>query len=245
MPRKANDMRSANALRLVQQPDTTPSQTISEKAYKLIRADIIAGRLAPGEKLRLQALQTRYELGISPIREALMLLCGDELVRNEGQRGFSVAPLSKSDLQDLMNARLSIELLLLADAIEHGDDDWGAGITAAYYKLTKAKLPDDRSDTSAVDAWEEAHRRFHHALIAAARSKWLQRINEQLVDHSERYVRIRLTHPSPATQLAYDVLTEHGALMDAVLRRDTNAASDLLRRHLSRTVAALSERFTA
>lgn len=221
-----------------------PSQTISEKAYQLLRADIIAGSLAPGEKLRLQSLQQRYELGLSPIREALMLLCGDGLVSNEGQRGFSVSKLSKSDLLDLMRTRTSIELLLLADAIEHGDDDWGANIMAAYYKLTKARLPTDASDTVAVELWETAHRRFHFALIGAARSKWLLRIDEQLVDHSERYRRIRLAYPRSSKELSDDVMKEHLDIMEAVLARDTDKASDLLRQHLMRTAEVLSKRFT-
>jgi DNA-binding GntR family transcriptional regulator len=220
-----------------------PSQTISEKAYQLLRADIIAGSLAPGEKLRLQSLQERYELGLSPIREALMLLCGDGLVSNEGQRGFNVSKLSKSDLLDLMRTRTSIELLLLADAIEHGDDDWGANIMAAYYKLTKARLPTDASDMVAVELWETAHRRFHFALIAAARSKWLLRIDEQLVDHSERYRRIRLAYPRSSKELADDVMKEHLDIMEAVLARDTDKASNLLRQHLMRTAEVLSKRF--
>jgi DNA-binding GntR family transcriptional regulator len=220
-----------------------PSQTISEKAYQLLRADIIAGSLAPGEKLRLQTLQERYELGLSPIREALMLLCGDGLVSNEGQRGFSVSKLSKSDLLDLMHARTSVELLLLADAIEHGDDDWGANIMAAYYKLTKARLPTDASDTVAVELWETTHRRFHFALIAAAQSQWLLRIDEQLVDHSERYRRIRLAYSRPSKELADDVMKEHLDLMEAVLARDTEQASNLLRQHLMRTAEVLSKRF--
>ncbi|WP_444634384.1 FCD domain-containing protein [Cupriavidus oxalaticus] len=236
-------MRTSDLPNRPQDARTAPTQTISEKAYQLVRSDIIAGRLAPGEKLRLQALQDRYELGLSPIREALMLLCGEGLVSNEGQRGFSVSKLSRSDVLDLMHARTSIELQLLADAIEHGDDDWGANIMAAYYKLTRARLPADASDTVAVELWESAHRRFHRALVAAATSQWLLRIDEQLLDHSERYRRIRLASPGPGARLADDVQKEHLALMEAVLARDTEKASTLLRQHLMRTAEALSKRF--
>lgn len=236
-------MRTTDLLHKLQNTEPAPAQTISERAYQLLRADIIAGGLAPGEKLRLQALQQRYELGVSPIREALMLLCGEGLVSNEGQRGFSVSPLSRSDLLDLMSARTSIELLLLEDAIAHGDDDWGANIMAAYYKLTKARLPTDASDTAAVELWESAHRRFHLALVCAATSKWLLRIDEQLVDHSERYRRIRLAYPRSSKELANDVLKEHLDLMEAVLARDTAKASKLLRQHLMRTADVLSKRF--
>ncbi|WP_299451519.1 FCD domain-containing protein [uncultured Pigmentiphaga sp.] len=220
-----------------------PSETMSERAYQYLRADVIAGVLAPGQKLRLQSLQQRYELGISPIREALMQLSGEGLISNDGQRGFSVSPLSKEDLLDLMHARTAIETLLLQDAIEHGDDDWGAGLAAAYYKLTRARLPQDPNDLVAVELWETAHRGFHAALLSAARSKWLMRIGEQLIDHSERYRRIRLAYPSSPQQLADDVLSEHAQLMEAALDRNAGLACELLRSHLMRTAQVLAERF--
>jgi len=221
-----------------------PAQTISEKAYTLLRGDIISGALAPGAKLRLQTLQERYGLGLSPIREALMLLCGEDLVSNEGQRGFSVSRLSKKDLLDLMSARVSIESTLLADAIANGDDEWGANIHAAYYRLTKAKLPSGAADADAIETWESAHRRFHFALTAAATSRWLLRIDEQLFDHAERYRRIRLAYPISAEQLERDIMAEHKALMDAVLDRNTEAATALLSEHLMQTARALAQRFT-
>lgn len=220
-----------------------PSQTISEQAYQCLRGDVLSGALEPGQKLKLQSLQQRYELGISPIREALMLLSGEGLVSNDGQRGFSVAPLSKEDLLDLMLARTSIETTLLEDAIAHGDDEWGANIAAAYYKLTRARLPANPGDDPAVRHWETSHRTFHFALLAAARSKWLLRIDEQLVDHSERYRRIRMADPRSVQSLADDVTNEHVQLMDATLRRDAVKACELLRAHLARTTDVLSERF--
>jgi len=237
-------MRSAETPAKARTPaPKAPSETMSERAYQHLRADVIAGALAPGQKLRLQALQQRYELGISPIREALMQLSGEGLVSNDGQRGFSVSPLSKEDMLDLMHARTSVETLLLQDAIEHGDDDWGASITAAYYKLTRARLPQDPNDLVAVELWEAAHRGFHAALLAAARSKWLMRIDEQLIDHSERYRRIRLAYTSSAQQLEDDVMSEHAQLMEAALARNAGLASELLRSHLMRTAQVLGERF--
>ena len=44
---------------------------LSEQAYQLIRQDILAGHIAPGEKLRIEALRTMYGLSNTPLREAL------------------------------------------------------------------------------------------------------------------------------------------------------------------------------
>ncbi|SOE99525.1 transcriptional regulator, GntR family [Burkholderia sp. OK233] len=218
----------------------TPKATLSEQAYEYLQNDLLAGLLSPGEKLRPQALQERYGVGISPIREALMLLSCDGLVTNEGQRGFRVAEASREDLLDILDARKKIETELLADAIKHGDDEWGAQITAAFYKLVHTPLP-AAGDIQAGHRWEQSHRRFHFALLSAARSNWLRRIDEQLVRHSERYRRMRIEGPLPQDVLARDIVSEHQELMDAVLSRDTKRACSLLLAHIDETARAVSQ----
>jgi GntR family carbon starvation induced transcriptional regulator len=196
-------------------------RTLSDQAYRLLHRDILSGVLEPDSKLRLQGLQDRYGLGMSPIREALMLLSREGLVSNEGQRGFRVAPVSAEDLRDIVSARVHIETILLTESILRGDADWGAEISAAFYKLTHEPVPVSLDDAEGVDAWEAAHRRFHRALLGAASSPWLHRINGQLIDHAERYRRLRL------------------ALMEATLSRDVSRACTVLREHLNATLAVI------
>lgn len=219
-------------------------KTISDEAYHRVKADVLSGALGPGQRLKLQSLQQRYELGLSPIREALMLLCGEGLLTNEGQRGFSVAALSKDELLDLMDARISIETLLLTDAITFGDDEWGANIAAAHYRLKRVPLPSDPQDNAAVQTWELANRALHFALLAAARSRRLLRFDEQLVIHFERYRRMRLRDPDSVHALAELWTKEHEELMDAALSREVGVACSLLKGHLERSTLVLAERFT-
>lgn len=224
-------------------PQTDASKaTLAEQAYEILQNDLLAGVFRPGEKLRPQALQERYGVGISPIREALMLLSCDGLVANEGQRGFRVAEMSKEDLLDIIDTRKKIETELLTDAIRNGDADWGAEITAAFYKLVHTPLPGP-DDIEAGHRWEHAHRRFHFALLSAARSSWLRRIDEQLVRHSERYRRMRIAGPLSPEMLARDIVMEHQALMDAVLERDTERACELLSAHIDETAQVVSTFF--
>lgn len=217
--------------------EKSDGHTLSEQAYWLMHRDILAGVLAPNEKLRLQGLQARYGLGMSPIREALMLLSREGLVSNEGQRGFRVTPVSVEDLQDIVWARLNIETILLGQSIRHGDADWGAEISAAFYKLTHAPVPASLDDIETLEAWEAAHRRFHRALLAGAKSPWLHRVDAQLVDLTERYRRIRLARMG-FTARTDSIFTEHKALMEAALARDVDTACHLLHEHLTATFDA-------
>jgi hypothetical protein len=65
--------------------------------------------LAPGSPLRSDQLRARYDVGISPLREALTRLVSERLVTSVGQRGFRVAPLTAYDVEDTMMTRIVIE----------------------------------------------------------------------------------------------------------------------------------------
>ena len=90
--------------------DGTGSRTLIEQAYRQLRDDIIEGRLAPGEKLRVEHLRRHYAVGAGTLREAITRLVSDALVEAEGQRGFRVAPVALDDLEDLTRLRLHIEI---------------------------------------------------------------------------------------------------------------------------------------
>src|SRR5579872_2820386 len=70
-------------------------QTLTASALNRIRSDIIACRLMPDERLRFEALRERYGMGVSPLREALMRLEAEGLVRLEQNKGFRVSEVSE------------------------------------------------------------------------------------------------------------------------------------------------------
>lgn len=215
-------------------------KTLAERALRLLRDDILAARLAPGTRLRMGELQSHYGLGISPLREALLRLVSEGLVVMEGQRGFAVASVSLAELEDLTRARIRLESAILAEAVEHGDAEWEAGMLAAFHRLSRTPLPQDTQDAEATALWEERHRAFHHALVAGCGSPWLLRLHNQLTEHSERYRRVRLFHSVAPSQMVRNVNEEHQALMQALLDRDAVRAAKLMKEHLERTAGAVA-----
>jgi len=77
--------------RIAELAEQEPAGTLASSVYDRLRGDILSGSLPPGEKLRTEALRSRYEVGNSPIREALNRLSADGLVTREDQKGFRVA----------------------------------------------------------------------------------------------------------------------------------------------------------
>ena len=113
-------------------------RTLSDAAFLRLRADIMTGALKPGAKLKIGDLVTRYEVGASPLREALARLSSDHMVVLEGQRGFTVASISREELADLARVRALIEAEAVALSIARGDVEWEARIVASYFRLQKA-----------------------------------------------------------------------------------------------------------
>ena len=122
----------------------TPPDTLASRAYLQLRHDIVRGRLAAGSKLRLLDLTARCGTGMSPVREALSRLCGEQLVVAEDQRGFRVAPLSLQELDDIARVRNLVVDEALNDAIAHGDAAWEARVRAARRRNGSVR-PDGRS----------------------------------------------------------------------------------------------------
>ncbi len=215
-------------------------KTLADRALRLLRDDILAVRLAPDTRLRIAELQTRYDLGISPLREALLRLISEGLVVAEGQRGFAVASISLAELEDLTRARVRLESAILAEAIEKGDAEWEAGMMAAFHRLSRTPIPTDVHDSAATVEWEERHRAFHQSLVAGCGSAWLLRMQAQLAEHSQRYLRVRLFHSVPLAQMVRNVDNEHRDLMQALLDRDAPRAAKLMQEHLETTASAVA-----
>lgn len=211
------------------------ARTLARRAYHLLRRDIVHGRLAAGSKLKLEALVQHYEIGMSPLREALARLVGDQLVKTEDQRGFWVAPLSLDELDDISRVRDLIETEALRLSIERGDAEWEANLRASFEALSAieaevaAQRPTPAQDT--LDAWEERNAQFHYALISACASPWLVKLQDLLYHQAERYRRVSLDM-SRGKRFVHD---EHQAIFEAAIERNAVRACRLTQDHLMRT----------
>jgi len=205
--------------------------SLTQLAHDRLRADLLACRLKPGERLVINQLCQKLNVSLGAVREALSRLTSEGLVIAEPQRGFRVAPISAEDLKDLTAVRLEIELLCLKDSIARGDVRWEAGLVSANHLL--AHTPERTSGDFRLlnEAYAVAHRSFHEALVAGCKSPWLLKLRTLLYDQSERYRRLSV----PLAERERDVNSEHRAITDAALARDVPRAASLLVAHLERT----------
>lgn len=210
--------------------DVDSGKSLTASVYAQLRAEILACRLPPGCRLKTSELCLRIGAGLSAVREALSKLSAEGLVVSEPQRGFRVAPVSRLDLEDLTRTRIEIELLCLERAMKVGDLNWEAGVMSALHRLSRTKEWEDDGDQLS-DRWIQAHADFHAALTSGCDSMWLLRIRKVLFTQAERYHRLSAS----VARRDRNVAAEHQDLVDAVLGRDFERASELIRAHLRLT----------
>jgi len=210
------------------------TKTQSERVFDALRADILACRLEPSAKLRINELAETHEVSLGAVREALSRLGAEGLVLAESQKGYRVTPLSVAELLDLTDARIEIERLALKRSIARGDLDWETGLVGAWHRLSRL---DERaeSDGKLADGWAIAHAAYHRALVAACGSTKLLQIRFQLYEQAERYRR----YSTPLADVKRDVAGEHQGIFEAAMARDGVLACRLLAEHLQRTVSVI------
>lgn len=217
------------------------NQTLNASALALLRSDIIACRLMPNERLRVETLRERYGMGTSPIREALMRLEAEGLVELEQNKGFRVSEVSQENLLDLMRTRIEIETIALRWSLEKGSVDWEASLLSAFHRLSRQSKIDPANPDAISEAWSKEHANFHSALVSACGSPTLLSIRSRLFEQADRYVALSIMSSGPLR----DDVTEHKQLMRAALNRELDKTLELNRVHINRTLDKVSASLAA
>lgn len=203
-----------------------PAATIGENAYRRIRSDIIFGRLAPRQKLKLERLRDLYGASISTLREILNRLSSESLVVAEGQRGFEVAPVSVENLREIAALRLLLEGHALEQSFASGDMEWEGRVVAAHHKLATLERRMRAGDLSETELWKRYDWEFHQALISACGSVVLMETHAGVFDKYLRYQMIALSFRGDIAA------EEHRIMHDCALERDAARAREVLIRHV-------------
>jgi len=229
---------------------TRPAVTTAVDAVAAeLRAAVLAGRPAPGERLREEALAATYQVARHTLRAALRVLAAERLVVVEPHRGARVAHLDGDELGALFELRTALEVeaaRLVAVRGRHepagrdadtdvdtdadtdvgrdvGRDvgtDVGTDVDVAARELDRLCRADP-PDRAAVDA---AHLALHHALVAAAGSP---RITQA---HAALAAEQRLALLQSRTTLGVERMAEVHRQLLAELRAE---GPEALRRHLA------------
>jgi len=186
-----------------------------ERAYLLIRDQIVTLRLAPGAVIEEARLRQELGLGRTPIREALQRLAHENLVT-------FVPDINLTDLHRLTEVRTEIEgyaARLAADRATAGDREQMQALMAELSTIDEADVhPLMRLD-----------QRIHRLVYQATRNAFLQAMLEETFNLSLRIWFLGLDRGVKLKQ----AVEEHRRLLDAIVRRDADAAESVMRQHVT------------
>ena len=203
-------------------------RTLAEKAFETLHRAIITGQLRPGARLPIEELAEVLDMSPMPIREAVRRLDAAGLVENIPHRGARVTELSVTDLAEVYEARLALEILAIRRAAERFD---GAHEEVAGQRLDALEgMTDDNSAEASI-----AHDAFHFALYDAADSAWLLRLIRPVWETSERYCL-----EVPECRRLASRRHEHRAILAACATHDPDRAALALHDHLATTANSIS-----
>ena len=203
------------------------AETAGEKAYRLIRRDILFGRLKPSQKLKLEALRESYGISVSTLREVLNRLTAEGLIVAESARGFEVAPVSPENLKELASLRQLLECHALQRSFALGDMDWEGRVVAAHHKLASMENRMLTSDRGELEILKRYDWEFHHALLSACGSRVILDAHAAVFDKYHRYLMIAVVFRGEIAP------REHRQLLECALKRDWPSAQKVLIQHIN------------
>lgn len=193
----------------------------TEALVSALREQILAGELAPGARLPEEALATRFGVARPTARAALQTLVFEGLLRRARNRTAYVPELTANDVHDLFLVRIAIELEAIRLLVERG-----VRPQAAEQALERLEGDDgERSWTQVVDDALA----FHRGLIEAVESPRLARAFAALeAEWALCFAQVKQARGGlPAKRNV-----EHREILDAIVGRDADRATRLMREHL-------------
>jgi DNA-binding GntR family transcriptional regulator len=204
-------------------------RTLAAAAADELRRRILGGEYPGDSQLRQEALSR--ELGISriPLREALVQLESEGLVKIVPHRGAVVAELSVDEIEELFGLRALLEPHLLRASTPH--------LTAADYRALEEILSEYGEELRSrhVARWGELNTALHGLLYRRAALPRTAAIVSSLLRHAERYTRMQLAF----TEALERAETEHRRIVDLCRAQRVDDAAAVLAEHIRNACTTL------
>jgi DNA-binding GntR family transcriptional regulator len=194
---------------------------LAEEVADRIRDAIFTGAYPPGAALREVELSQTLQVSRGPVREALLRLEREGLVRSAWHRGTTVTALSTSDVAELDSLRGALEQLAVTRVVAHATEADLAAVERAAEHMTHAG---DEHTMVRHDV------EFHDAVFAAAHHGRLREAWEAIRSQVHLFLLTRIGVSAGEDYLRH-IPGEHRELVAALRARDATTALALFATH--------------
>lgn len=203
----------------------------SDRAYAMLREDIVEWRLPPGTVLGEVEQAKRLGVSRTPLREALARLTADGLAAQHTGRGVVVTPISSETVEALFELRQALECQAAALAAVRGRPEMFRALRADF-EAAAARLD--------ADPGEDPARRGYYALVArldagideAAANPYLAQALVNVRLHLARVRRLAKDNPARLRETA----AEHATIAAAIAAGDPALAAAATKVHLHKSL---------
>ena len=198
---------------------SSPTKEISlnDKAYGLLKNEILLCRLEPGAEISEGMLAQRYNLGKAPIRHALGRLREEKFVTTRGRLGNLVAPITLQDVREVFQLRLLLEVEVIRLAAGRVDEEQLRALE------TRVRSCHSTGDTSTSDAYREANHALHCYIAQASGNGRLAAMVISLIEQHERIILFCLR----VLNRDLEFFHFYDPLVDALISGDAQKAADV------------------
>ena len=195
-------------------------QSLRDVVTEAIREAIVYGRYHPGERLIEDKLALELDVSRNPIREALLALEGEGLVRMAPRKGATVASLSQEEAREIVELRAALEGLSARLAARRSTPELRGKIGALLDRGERAAAADD------ADALEQINNEFHSLLGEGGANRFLAESMRSL-----RYKTYWLFGRALGERVQ-ESWKEHAEICRAIAAGDEELAALLANRHV-------------
>jgi DNA-binding GntR family transcriptional regulator len=201
----------------------------ADQAYVHTKQRILDGEYAQGRLIGEGEVSDAVGVSRTPVREAFLRLEAEGMLQLYPKRGALVVPISAADVEDVMETRQLLERFAVTRVIELELD--------LSSRLTEVIAAQERHAAAGeAVAFVDADREFHRVFVAATGNAIVIRTHDSLRDQQNR---MGLAAMSAGSDRMQRILDQHREIVDAVERRDADAAASLIDRHLEETLGLL------
>jgi DNA-binding GntR family transcriptional regulator len=200
------------------------STSFRNQAYQAIKEAITAANIyAHPSEIRLDERQLSQALGVSrtPIREAMTLLEQEGFLRTLPRRGVFIIRKTRREIVEMVHVWAALESMAARLATQRASDAEIGRLRAMMAEFQVAR-PDEH-----MDEYSDANIAFHQAIIAMSGCDLIADITENLFLHVRAIRKVTISQDNRASRSIVD----HMRIIEALEKRDTEAAERLVRQH--------------
>lgn len=198
----------------------------SAAAFDALKRDIMLGVLPAGAALTELDLAAQFSCSQGTVREALLQLQEEGLVRRQGHRGTQVSVCTEAEAVEMFRVRQQIECNGIIRALQTPSRMLVGDLKVLFAKMLEAASAGDELELASFD------RDFHRRIFLDAQLPALDPILHRCLVHNHRFKISRSTTPRDLTATA----KRHSVIIEAIEGGDVGRASEALRHHIATIV---------